>query len=236
MRRVLAAWALAAALAPGDAAAQGCRIALSLALDVSSSVDAAEYQLQVKGLAAALTAPEVVDAFFSEPGSWVALHVYEWSGRYQQSLRQDWTAITTPADLARVAAALSAQERSHRAFPTALGYALGFGANEFRRAPACVQNKLDISGDGTNNDGFNPEVARREFPFEGITVNGLVIGGNTEVLRQYYRSFVIHGPGAFVEKARDYRDFERAMRRKLERELRVPQISGLERREQRTWR
>jgi hypothetical protein len=30
---------------------------------------------------------------------------------------------------------------------------------------------------------------------------------------------VIHGPGAFVEQAEDYRDVERAMTRKLLREL-----------------
>ena len=43
----------------GGAAAAECRLALSLGLDVSSSVDAREYRLQTEGLAAALIAPEV---------------------------------------------------------------------------------------------------------------------------------------------------------------------------------
>ena len=38
-------------------------------------------------------------------------------------------------------------------------------------------------------------------------------------LARYYQEFVIQGPGAFVERADDYADFERAMRRKLLREL-----------------
>ena len=37
---------------------------------------------------------------------------------------------------------------------------------------------------------------------------------------------MIQGPGAFVEEADDYDDFERAMRRKLLRELGVFEISG----------
>ena len=43
---------------------QACRLALVLALDVSSSVDATEDQLQRAGLAAALRAPAVQEAFF----------------------------------------------------------------------------------------------------------------------------------------------------------------------------
>ena len=47
-------WALAAL----PAGAEGCRLALVLALDVSSSVDEVEYDLQRLGLAAALDAPD----------------------------------------------------------------------------------------------------------------------------------------------------------------------------------
>ena len=67
---------------------------------------------------------------------------------------------------------------------------------------------------------------KREFPFEGVTINGLVVGANTATLGRYYREFVIQGPGAFVEQADDYSDFETAMRRKLLRELGVIEMSG----------
>lgn len=67
--------------------------------------------------------------------------------------------------------------------------------------------------------------------FDGITVNGLVIrvidlGVDTGVL-PYYKSQVIRGPGAFTEVADRFEDYERAMRRKLERELAPAMIGAL---------
>ena len=56
-------------------------------------------------------------------------------------------------------------------------------------------------------------------------MNGLVIGATRVTLARYYQQYVIQGPGAFVEMATDYADFERAMRRKLLRELGVVEVS-----------
>lgn len=227
MRSVRVALSLAAlAVLAGGPAAAGCRLALSLGLDVSSSVDAREYRLQTEGLAAALTAPEVVEAFLAAPDAPVMLQVYEWSGWQQQTVRLDWTEVTGAGDLARIAAALLGQRRSFEQFPTALGLALRYGVRSLA-AQDCAKRTLDLSGDGTNNDGLPPEMARREI--EGgpaITVNGLVVGPNVATLGRYYQEFVIAGPGAFVEAADDYADFERAMRRKLLRELGVIEMSG----------
>ena len=89
----------------------------------------------------------------------------------------------------------------------------------------CERRTLDVSGDGTNNDGIAPELARRDAALAGVTVNGLVIGANVATLGRYYQQFVIQGPGAFVESAEDYDGFERAMRRKLLRELGVIEMS-----------
>ena len=209
------------ALAGGPALAQQCRLALSLALDVSSSVDAREYDLQREGLARALSDPEVAAAFFAVPGTVVALHVFEWSGRGQQALRLDWAEIGSEAELFATAERLQDLPRSSAAFPTALGFAMDYGARALARRRDCAQHTLDVSGDGVNNDGFAPDAARRSFPFEGITVNGLVIGSTHVTLRTYFERFVIQGPGAFVETAEDYADFGQTMRRKLLRELSV---------------
>ena len=176
----------------------------------------------------ALTAPEVVDAFLAVPGHYVALQIYEWSGRSQQSVRQDWVAIGSERDLAAVAARIRGLGRSHTEYPTALGFAMGFGARALETRRECWAHTLDISGDGTNNEGFSPDMARRVFPFEGVTVNGLVVGATRETLKRYYESYVISGPGAFVMSAVDYTDFERAMRMKLLRELGVGAVSALE--------
>lgn len=229
VRRAGAALLLAAGvLAGGAARAEGCRLALALALDVSSSVDAREYALQTRGMAAALVAPEVAQAFLAVPGQPVRLMVYEWSGWHQQMVRQDWVTVAGQADLAAVAARLAAQARSFEQYPTALGMGLLFGARQLSRQGDCAERKLDVAGDGTNNDGGTPDMMRREVPeaFADITVNGLVIGSDIQVLGRYYQEFVVQGPGAFVEVATDYEGFERAMRRKLLRELGEMQMSA----------
>jgi hypothetical protein len=226
-RGVAIALALALAPLPGAATAQTCRLALVLGLDVSSSVDAGEYMLQIDGLAAALTAPEVRAAFLAVPGQAVALKVFEWSGRLRQVVQQDWAVIASAADLDRVAARLRTRPRSETSLPTALGSAMRYGGELLAEGPRCFRATLDISGDGMSNDGIGPTVARDSDQFAGVTINGLVVGRNGEVLRAYYRQFVIHGPGAFVEAAADFDDFEHAMRRKLVRELAADHLSGL---------
>jgi len=196
-----------------------CQLALSLALDVSSSVDEREFRLQADGLANALNSPEVAGAILSYSGDPIALHVYQWSGQRNQLTVLDWTFLRTPQDLAAAIQTLRDMPRSTARFPTALGNSLGFGAIALRDAPQCARKTLDISGDGRNNHGFGPAAAYRYFPFANVTVNGLAIGGEDGGILDYYRREVISGPGAFVEFARDFDDFERAMRRKLLREI-----------------
>lgn len=214
----------------GMAQAVECRLALLLALDVSSSVDAAEDQLQRGGVVSALIAPEVEAAFFAADQP-VALAAYEWSGRYNQQVILDWTLIKDRAALVQAAETISKSRRSHNDFPTAMGYALGFGAKLFERAPRCLRKTIDVSGDGQNNEGFRPGIAYREFNFADVTVNGLVVNAaefeSETGLIAYYQGEVLHGPGAFMVIANGFEDYERAMRRKLERELTPPAIGAL---------
>jgi hypothetical protein len=223
LRALLVATGLA-----GPVAAADCRLALVLAIDVSSSVDDAEDKLQRNGLAAALIAPEVQNAFLAADLP-VALAAYEWSGRYNQELLIDWRLVDSRAVLLEIAETIGRSRRSHNEFPTAMGYALGYGAGLLDRGPNCLFSTLDMAGDGENNEGFPPETAYQEFPFSGVTVNGLVVNAadyEAEVnLIEYYRTDVLHGPGAFLEIAQGFEDYERAMRRKLEREL-SPRVMG----------
>ncbi|MGR3514100.1 MAG: DUF1194 domain-containing protein [Paracoccaceae bacterium] len=213
-------WAgvLVALLLPAPALA--CRLALVLALDASASVDDREYLTQRNGLAAALIAPEVQAAFLSDPAP-VALAAFEWSGQWNQHMVLDWRLIRSWADLLAAAEDLSHAERLSTQSPTALGAALGFAAGLLQDGPLCEQQTIDISGDGKNNHGFSAALAYKHFPLDTVTVNALAIGGATRLddLIGYFRVRVIKGPGAFVEQARAYDDFERAMRRKLEREV-----------------
>ncbi|MCB1338068.1 MAG: DUF1194 domain-containing protein [Maritimibacter sp.] len=232
----LVAAALAALLAalPAPAAAQSCRQALALGLDVSGSVDAGEYRLQLDGLAAALTHPDVADALLAVSAPPVQLAVYEWSGPTAQAMILDWTAVTDTGVLADVAARLRATRRAPADPSTGLGAAILTGARLLARVPACWQRTLDISGDGVSNTGPRPQDL--DAPeLAGITVNALVIGpearGAPEGVRGllgYFETEVIRGPGAFAEPALDFHSYEAAMVRKLLRELQGLVISAAE--------
>ncbi|MFZ8958564.1 MAG: DUF1194 domain-containing protein, partial [Paracoccaceae bacterium] len=148
--------------------ATACRLALALGLDASASVDSDEHRLMRAGLANALTSPVVMTALFDSAAP-VAILVYEWSGRRQQQVLVDWTILDTPTTLTAVAAKIVAAPRGDDEFPTALGYALGFGATQLAAAPACDFYTLDISGDGENNEGFQPSHAFAHFPFDSVT-------------------------------------------------------------------
>ncbi len=220
--------ALALAVAP--AAAEECRLALLLALDVSASVDAEEDGLQRGGLASALLAPDVAEALLSDPAQPVELAAYEWSGRFAQNVLLPWTRIASAEDLTRAATLIGASTRGHDDLPTAIGDALGYGAGMFDKGPDCLARTLDISGDGILNDGFPPATAYRTFPFGGVVVNGLAIQGGDDDVAAYYRQAIIRGPGAFVIEAAGFGDYERAMREKLLRELSGPVIGMVPRR------
>jgi len=228
--------ALASAALPAAPAGAACRQALALGLDVSGSVDAAEYRLQLDGLAAALLDPEVQAAFLDVPGTPVRLMIFEWSGEGHQRPLVGWTEITGAGRLSGIAGRLRATRATPVQNPsTAIGAAMLYGARALRDQDGCWQRTLDISGDGPANVGRHP----RDVPaasMAGITVNGLVIGPdgranttkdltNVKSLLGYYRSFVLRGPDSFAEAALDYADFERAMRRKLIRELRPVAVS-----------
>jgi len=201
-----------------SAGAAQCSLALLLALDVSSSVDSAEYRLQRDGVAQALQSPDVLTAILSQSAP-VALAAYEWSGQRQSVDILDWTLLGTEADVLRAADEIAATRRSHTRFPTATGMALGYGANRLREAPACDRQVIDVSGDGVTNDGFWPNLAYKHFPFDGVTVNGLaVLGADPDVLRHYEQE-IRFGPDAFVETAPGYEGFRDAMTRKLLREI-----------------
>jgi hypothetical protein len=224
--RVLAGAAMALALA-GPVGAEECRLALVLALDISSSVDEAEDRLQREGLAGALLAPEVVRAFLA--GDPVAVFAFEWSGsRVQTPLLPGWVTVRSEAELTAVAEAIAGSERSRDDLNTALGAALGHAWEALEAGPPCRRRTVDVSGDGIGNAGAEPDEVYEALPFAGVTVNALVIGGETEdtPLVNWFRWEVLHGPGAFLIHARSFEDYERAMATKLLRELELPVVGG----------
>lgn len=221
--------ALALTLAATSGTAQ-CRQALVLGLDVSGSIDSAEYRLQLDGLASALLDPDVSRTLLIQPAAPVHLAVFEWSGPTYQRLLLDWTAITDPATLLKVTTQLTNSRRSPAPPGTALGSAMQFGANLLSAKPDCWKRTFDISGDGKHNFGPHPRVVQQTLSNLPLTLNALVIGADSPAigdtrqveiaeLSSYFAAWVITGPDAFVETALGYPDYQAAMVRKLKREL-----------------
>ncbi|WP_242649727.1 DUF1194 domain-containing protein [Yoonia litorea] len=204
--------------------AEACRLALAIGLDTSVSVDADEDRLQRQGLANALRADEVRQAFLVSPDP-VALLVYEWSDRDQQRDLSAWTLITDLATLDAVAAEIERSTRGAVAQQTALGFALAYAAQRMEEAPDCIFQTIDIVGDGANNQGFSPQTAYATMAFDSVIVNALAVETEDGNTTQYFTDSVIRGPGSFVETAMGFSDFEAAMRRKLVREL-TSQVLG----------
>ncbi len=220
------------------ALAEPCRLSLALALDVSGSVDAEEYRLQVDGLANALADPEVEAAMLAVPHTPVALAIYEWSASRYQRVLQDWVLIETPEILTEVRTRLAATTRQTAPEPTGLAAAMVFGKALIDRGPTCWDQTLDVSGDGKNNDWPTPHRLREEGRLAGLRVNALVIiqpgddirRGDRELgeLPAYFSAHVIQGPNAFVEVALGFEDYTRAMKKKLLKELATQPIGALE--------
>ena len=97
---------------------------------------------------------------------------------------------------------------------------------------------MDISGDGKNNSGPEPHQVNQPDQIGNITINGLIIGVDTPArlshaeievseLVAYFSNRVLAGPDAFSEVALGFADYERAMIRKLVRELKFLALSEL---------
>lgn len=229
----------ALALIPGWAIAATCRLALVLALDVSGSVNEAEYAQQLNGVAFALGSPAVRASILESAETHVDLAVFEWSSQNHQFVIQPWTTLNSNAAIDRAVARIQGFQRRRAGLKTALSTALIFAANQLQEKSHCWQRKIDVSGDGKNNIG--PDVADiyRSPSFSGVTVNALVvtdpsapdptreIAVKKDDLRRYYEREVIFGPGAFAMIAYGYDDYARAMEQKLLREIELPVLGAL---------
>lgn len=195
---------------------QACDIALVLAVDVSGSVSADEYRVQMDGLAAALQDGSVAEALVLAEA---AVMVVQWTGTSRQNISVPWTRIARFEDVDQLAATIVETERVWRNFSTAIGEALQLALDSFADVPDCRRRTVDVSGDGVSNEGVSPSALWPALRAAGVTVNGLAIESDFGGLARYYRRNVLTGPGAFVVRADDYQDYPRAIRLKLLREL-----------------
>ncbi|MCD9148246.1 DUF1194 domain-containing protein [Pseudophaeobacter flagellatus] len=196
--------------------ARACDLALVLAVDVSGSVDATEYRIQMDGLAAGLRDGVVSEALVTAKAQ---VSLIQWSGRARQEVSIPWTTIGSFDDVEALAQAIEAAPRPWRNFSTALGEALLLGLNQFTQAPDCSRRVIDLSGDGPSNEGLEPATLKPMLRAAGVTVNAIAIEQSAPNLTAYFYEHVIRGDGAFVETARGFADYPDKIRRKLVREV-----------------
>ncbi len=197
--------------------AQACETALLLSIDVSGSIDSADYRLQTEGLAAALADPVVGEALVRGQ---IALAVVQWSGPDQQALSLPWQRMLTPEAVTTFAARAGAMPRAFKGSDTAVGQGLRYAIAQFAAVPDCRRQVIDISGDGQENAGFTDARARSEVVKAGITLNAIAIEepGPAAPITNYYRNWIIT-PGGFVVTARGLQDYAETLRLKLLREV-----------------
>ncbi len=212
---ILAAW-----LSLTVPAFAGCRLALVLATDVSSSIDGDEYRLQMDGIARAFRTPLLRDAMLAVPGAHVTVTVVHWSGYKHQEQVVPWTVLSDEAAIAGFADATAAAPRRFDDRPTAVAKGLQFSAELLKDAP-CDRKIIDLTGDGVSNIGIEPIYFARRGLFDGLVINGLAIRGAEPDPEPYYRENVARGAGSFVMAIEDYRDYPAAILQKLLREIAV---------------
>lgn len=196
-------------------------IELLLALDSSASMNVAEFELQLRGLAAAFRDPAVHAAIKDLEPLGVAIGVTQWGGPGESRIIVPFTHIRSAREAKAFGFRVSLGSRTFYAASTAITEAIHDGielldANEF----AGQRRVIDISSDGRDNGGGNLDEARELALAVGITINGLAIESDEQGLTQYYQENVITGADAFVVSAKDFADYARAIREKLIRELR----------------
>jgi Ca-activated chloride channel family protein len=213
--RILPAVLTALALS-GTTPARACDLALVLAVDVSGSVDAREYRIQMDGLAEALRDGVVSEALVRGEAELLLL---QWTGSSRQDITLPWTRVDSFAALDAFADRTANAPRVWRNYSTAIGDMLDFVLPAFHEVGHCKRRLIDLSGDGPSNEGLSPNSVHNQLRQAGITVNAIAIEASEPDLTAYFFENVIIGDGAFVETAATFDDYPARIRRKLLREV-----------------
>lgn len=190
---------------------------LILMADGSGSVDDEEFILQRHGYAKALRDPGILKAIKSGILGRIALSYVEWSGPELKVPIVNWTVIKTKDDLEAFARALETHPRELYGGGTAVGDAIVYGTESILgNVYDGTRRVIDISGDGPDRNGMAAVDGRDYAVAKRVTVNGLpILAFEGDGLAEFFRDNVIGGRGAFYIAASGFKDFFRAVRRKL---------------------
>jgi hypothetical protein len=198
-------------------------VELVLAVDISYSMDPEEQALQRNGYIEALRSPEIMAAIRKGVNGKIAVTYVEWAGATSQDVVADWMVIDGPESAAEFTAQIE-KRPIRRLYRTSISGAIDFSVQLFdRNKMHGLKQVIDVSGDGSNNQGRPVTQARDDAVRKGITINGLPLMLNrptsgypeVEQLDIYYTDCVIGGPGAFVIPIRERNQFVDAIRTKI---------------------
>ena len=231
LRGMLSALALAAvafAVAPAQAQKKPVDLELIIAVDVSGSIDPDEARLQRDGYYHAFTNDKVIRAIKSGVLGRIGMIYMEWAGSHYQRTVIEWSMIDG-AESSRAFVAKLADIPPTTQRWTSISGAIDYAMKLFAESPfEGTRRVIDISGDGSNNNGRPIGAARAEALAQGVVINGLPIvndrptawGGMSERdVDKYYEQYVIGGPGAFIVVAENFEKFADAILTKLIQEI-----------------
>jgi len=216
--------AAAADLAEVDAA-------IVFAVDGSTSVDPERANRQRLGHAEALRSHEVISAITGGGAGCIAITYFEWASVGSLRTILPWRLVCNEAQ-AR-AAAQTIEDHGDTGYGrsrggrTSISFAIDAASLSLRAwSGKATRTVIDISVNGTNNDGLPVEISRRQALAEGHVINAIALDraeeGVTDDLAGYLQEAVIGGPGAFVSVSNDPAGYAQALRRKL-----AVEISGI---------
>ncbi|MGI9412813.1 MAG: DUF1194 domain-containing protein [Hyphomicrobiales bacterium] len=209
------------------AAAELVDLELVLAVDASGSVDDEEFRLQLGGTAKAFRDGGIQQAIRAGPTGRIAVALVLWADASRPTFATDWYILASPADAERWAGLIES-------LPRRVGGGTGIGEAVVdairmieRNGISAARQVVDISGDGKETPPRRVQTriamqARAMANARGVTVNGLAILSDVPDLGSWYSRNVTAGLGSFVMTARDFVDFERAIKQKLLREIAPP--------------
>ena len=205
-------------------AKQAVDLELVMATDVSRSIDQDEAQLQRQGIAGAFRSKQVIKAISSGFLRRIAVAYVDYSSAFHNKVVINWRILhnaKTANDFADEL--LRAPQTFGRR--TSISDALELATKILETNDIeGTRRVIDVSGDGPNNWGGQVDLVRNAIVKKRITINGLpIINDRSRFmsryylpdLDKYYLGCVIGGPGAFLVVATNFKDFARAVRRKL---------------------
>jgi hypothetical protein len=240
-RSLYATFLLVCGMAGAVGAEPPVAVALIVSVDVSQSVDAARFGLQMEGIAEALEDPSVVAAMTARPGG-TLFALVTWADR--ATLAVGWRRIASRADAVAAAAQVRATPRQTGEFTCLARMFRTVAGSVIPAMPASAERiVVDVSGDGIDNCSDTDELDTEQAAVlaTGATINGLpiLVPGENDVvgagayrapgyglratplpqerigLEQWFQAHVVAGPNAFLLAAKGYSDFSRAIRRKF---------------------